>query len=220
MSRRASLKSLTSRPTARSLQRHEDVDKPVSPWKLGGLSVKELAKRVWSEFWEDEVTDRGAALAYYFLFALFPTLLFMTSLLGMLPIPDLMDKLLGYMARALPGDAASMLQKTLTEVVTGAKTSLLSFGALAALWAGSNGMSSIMTALNIAYDAEETRPFWKRKLLALGLTLGFAIFILSAVVLMVFGPKLGGIVEGRVGLGLVIKIAQGSISIPLLVVRV
>ena len=196
------------------------MDKPVSPWKLGGLSVKELAKRVWSEFWEDEVTDRGAALAYYFLFALFPTLLFMTSLLGMLPIPDLMDKLLGYMARALPGDAASMLQKTLTEVVTGAKTSLLSFGALAALWAGSNGMSSIMTALNIAYDAEETRPFWKRKLLAIGLTFGFAVFILSAVVLMVFGGKIGEVVAGWVGLGEVFKVLWNVISIPVVMVLV
>jgi membrane protein len=196
------------------------VDKPVSPWKLGGLSVKELARRVWSEFWVDEVTDRGAALAYYFLFALFPALLFMTSLLGMLPIPDLMDKVLGYMSRALPGDAASILQKTLTEVITGAKTSLLSFGALAALWAGSNGMSSIMTALNIAYDAEETRPFWKRKLLAIGLTFGFATFILTAVVLMVFGGKLGEIVAGWVGLGEVFKIAWNIISIPIVVVLV
>jgi membrane protein len=195
-------------------------DKPVSPWKLGGLSVKELSKRVWSEFWEDEVTDRGAALAYYFLFALFPTLLFLTSLLGMLPIPDLMDKLLGYMSRALPGDAASMLQKTLTEVITGAKTSLLSFGALAALWAGSNGMSSIMTALNIAYDAEENRPFWKRKLLAIGLTLGFAIFILTALVLMVFGGQLGEVVAGWVGLGEVFKIAWNVISIPVVVMLV
>jgi membrane protein len=206
--------------TARSLQRHGSVSAPLSPWKLGGLSLRELAKRVWSEVWADEVTDRGAALAYYFLFALFPALLFMTSLLGMLPIPGLMDKLLGYMSRALPGDAASMLQKTLTEVITGAKPSLASFGALAALWAGSNGMSSIMTALNIAYDAEETRPFWKRKLLALGLTLGFAIFILSAVALMVFGPKLGGIVAGWVGLGDVFRIAWSIISIPLAAVFV
>src|SRR5688572_20973718 len=100
MWRRASLKNLTVLRgwTARSLHSHPDVHAPVSPWKLGGLSVKELAKRVWSEFWDDEVTDRGAALAYYFLFALFPALLFMTSLVGMLPIPGLMDKLLGYMS--------------------------------------------------------------------------------------------------------------------------
>ncbi|HUF93135.1 MAG TPA: YhjD/YihY/BrkB family envelope integrity protein [Candidatus Limnocylindria bacterium] len=191
------------------------VSPDVSAWKLGGLSVKELARRVWSEFWEDEVTDRAAALAYYFVFALFPALLFLTSLLGLLPIPGLMDRLLEYMSRALPGDAASVLQKTLTEVITGAKTSLLSFGALAALWAGSNGMASIMTALNIVYDAEESRPFWKRKLLALGLTFGFALFILTALVLMVFGPKLGAMVAGWVGLGQVFEIAWNIISIPL-----
>ena len=192
----------------------------MSPWKLGGLSVKELAKRVWSEFWADEVTDRGAALAYYFLFALFPALLFMTSLLGMLPLPGLMDRLLEYMSQALPGDAASILQKTLTEVITGAKTSLLSFGALAALWAGANGMASIMTALNVAYDAEESRPFWKRKLLALGLTIGFAIFILSALVLMVFGGQLGEVVAGWVGLGEVFKVVWNVISIPLVMLLV
>src|SRR5918999_1385385 len=127
MSRRASLKNLTvpgarspRRLTARRLQRYADVDKPVSPWKLGGLSVKELARRVWSEFWADEVTDRGAALAYYFLFALFPALLFMTALLGMLPIPNLMDRLMEYVAQTLPGDAASIIEKTLNEIVSGA----------------------------------------------------------------------------------------------------
>jgi membrane protein len=188
-----------------------------SPWKLGGLSLWELASRVWAEVSADEITDRAAALAYYFLFALFPTLLFLTSLLGLLPIPKLMDTFMEYVGRALPGDAASMIQKTLTEVVTGARGGLVSFGALAALWAGSNGMSSIMTALNVAYDVEETRPFWKRKLLALGLTFGFALFILSALVLMVFGPKLGALVAGWFGLGNVFMVAWNIVSLPVVI---
>ena len=50
-----------------------------SPWKLGGLSVTALGRRVWNEIWDDEVTDRAAALSYYFLFALFPALLFLTA---------------------------------------------------------------------------------------------------------------------------------------------
>src|SRR5689334_24145335 len=116
----------------------------VSPWKLGGLSVRQLASRVWAEINEDEVIDRGAALAYYFLFALFPTLLFLTALLGLLPIPDLMDRLMGYVSEAMPGDAASIMKKTLSEIVSGAGGGLLSIGVLGALWAGSNGMSSIM----------------------------------------------------------------------------
>ena len=77
-----------------------------SPWKLGGLTVRELARRVWQEIDEDEVIDRAASLAYYFLFALFPALLFLTALLGLLPIPNLIDRLIEYVAQALPMDAA------------------------------------------------------------------------------------------------------------------
>lgn len=192
----------------------------VSPWKLGGLSVRQLAGRVWSEFNDDEVTDRAAALAYYFLFALFPALLFLTALLGLLPVPDLMDRLMDYVARALPSDAASVTQKTLREIVRGARGGLLSLGVLGALWAASNGMASIMSTLNAVYDAAETRPYWKRKALAVGLTLLFSIFILTALVLMVFGPKLGETVAGWVGLGALFTLVWNVVSIPIVIVLV
>src|SRR5215813_9813077 len=167
-----------------------------SPWKLGGLTVVQLARRVWHEIGDDEVADRAAALAYYFLFALFPALLFLTTLLGLLPIPDLMDRLMEYVARALPPDAASITQKTLREIVRGAHGGLLSLGILGALWAASNGMVSIITALNAVYDVKESRAWWKSKAIAIGLTLLFSVFILTALVLMVFGPKLGETVAG------------------------
>jgi membrane protein len=193
---------------------------PVSPWKLGGLGVGELARRVWAEFSEDEISDRAAALAYYFLFALFPALLFLTALLGLLPIPNLMDRLMAYISQAMPGDAASIIQKTLTEIVAGANSGLLSIGVLGALWAGSNGMSSIMSALNAAYDVKETRPWWKTKLLALGLTFGFSVFILSALVLLMFGPKIGETVASWVGLGDVFMRVWNIVSIPIVMVLV
>jgi membrane protein len=159
-----------------------------SPWNLGGLTVRELGRRVWAEIWDDEVTDRAAALAYYFLFALFPTLLFLTVLLGLLPLPGLMDRLLQYGDQALPGDAASIVRRTWTEINRGAGGGLLSIGVLTALWASSNGMASIMSALNVAYDVEDTRSWWKRRLLAVVLTFGFAVFILAALVPLVLGP--------------------------------
>lgn len=192
----------------------------VSPWKLGGLSVVELAKRVWAEVAEDEISDRAAALAYYFLFALFPALLFLTALLGLLPIPGLMDRLLDYVSQAMPGDAASILERTLGEIVSGASGGLLSLGVLGALWAGSNGMSSIMSALNAAYDVKEARPWWKAKLLAIGLTLGFSCFILTALVLLVFGPTIGETVAGSVGLGAAFTLAWNIVSIPIVMVLV
>jgi len=192
----------------------------VSPWKLGGLTVRELARRVWREIEEDAVADRGAALAYYFLFALFPALLFLTALLGLLPIPSLMDRLMEYVTRALPPDAASVTQKTLREIVRGARSGLLSLGVLGALWAASNGMASIISALNAVYDVPETRPFWKHKALAIGLTLLFSGFILTALVLMVFGPKIGETIAGWVGLGWLFTVVWNVISIPVVVLLV
>lgn len=97
-----------------------------SPGKLGGLSATELARRVWNESWEDEIVDRTAALSYYFLFALFPATLFLVALLGYLPLPGLMETLMGYDERVLPGAAGSLVQRTLGEVLQSQKGGLLS----------------------------------------------------------------------------------------------
>lgn len=191
-----------------------------SPWSLGGLSVKALAVRVWSQLWEDDVLDRAAALSYYFLFALFPTLLFLTALVGLLPVPGLMERLMGYAAQLLPYDAASLLQKTLAEVMRGANRSLLSVGAIAALWAAANGMASIITAINAAWNVVDPRPWWKRRLLALGLTMAFSLFILSALVLLVFGERIGEVVANWVGLGAVFKVAWTVLSWPAVILSV
>lgn len=188
-----------------------------SPWKLGGLGVRPLAARVWAEAWEDEIMDRAAALSYYLLFALFPTLLFLTALLALLPIPNLMDQLSGYFARVLPGEAAAVAETTLGEITGGARGGLLSLGVLLALWAGSSGMTAVITTLNITFDVKEPRPWWKRRLVAIGLTVGFALFIMSALVLMVFGPRIGSAVAGWLGLGSVFTIAWNAGSLPLVI---
>lgn len=188
-----------------------------SPWNLGGLTVGELARRVWSQMSEDEIVDRAAALAYYFLFALFPALLFLTSLLGMLPLQGLMERLIAYAEQAMPGDAASIVRRTLTEIQTGARGGLLSFGALAALWAGSNGMASVMTALNAAYGVADARPWWKRRLLSIVLTFGFALFIISALVLIVFGPRIGESVANWLGFGDLFALAWNLVNVPVVV---
>lgn len=187
-----------------------------SPWNLGGLPARELARRVWREIWHDDITDRAAALAYYLMFALFPALLFLTALLGFLPVPDLMGQLMGYLGRVLPGDAASLLQRTLGEITGQRRETLLSIGALLALWSASAGMASVVGALNVAYDLDDTRSWWTRRLVALALTLGFAVFVVGALALLVFGPQLGGLVGRLLGLGEAFGRAVGSLAtIPL-----
>jgi membrane protein len=206
------LHSDASRPSRRPLAARRE-----SPWKLGGLGVFELAKRVWGEVGKDEVTDRAAALSYYFLFSLFPALLFLTALLGFLPLAGLQERLMGYVATVLPPDAARTVQRTLSEVLQGGRTGLLSLGALLALWAGSNGMASVISTLNVAYDVEETRPWWKRRLLAIVLTVAFSCFIVATLTLLVFGPRIAAAMAGWLGFGDLFTTMWNLVSLPVVV---
>jgi membrane protein len=191
-----------------------------SPWRLGGLTLAQLARRVWTEIEEDEVMDRAAALSYYFVFALFPTLLFLAALLGLVPSARLLDRLLEYLAQTLPPDAASVTTRTLAEILRGARGSLLSIGDLAALWAASSGMASIMTALNVAYDVTDARGWWKRRLLAVGLTLMFAAFTLTALIVLVLGPPIVEAVARVIGFGPVFARTWNVLQWPMALVLV
>jgi len=184
------------------------------------LPVRELARRVWRETQKDQVTERAAALSYYFLFALFPALLFLIALLGYLPVTGLQERLMAYLREVMPPDAASTVERTVSEVLTTRRGGLLSIGALVALWASSNGMVSIMTTMNAVCDVAERRAWWKRRLIALVLTFGFAIFIVAGLTLMVFGPLIGGAVANRFGFGTEFVAAWNVLRFPVVMVCV
>jgi len=188
-----------------------------SMWKLGGLSIKELARRVWTEIQDDEVTERAAALSYYFLFALFPELLFLVALLGFLPLAGLQERLLAYAREVLPPGAGATMERTLHEVIGTRRPTLVSIGVFVTLWAGSNGLASVMNALNVVYDVKEERPWWKRRLLAILLTIAFSGFIVAALVLLVFGPRIGGLLAGWLGLGALFTMLWNVVSIPIVI---
>jgi membrane protein len=187
----------------------------VSPWTLGGLGPRELGRRVWEALFRHEILDRAAALSYYFVFALFPLLLFVTTLVGLLPITGLLDRLLAYGETVLPDDVASLLYRTLAEIREGARGGLLSLSALGALWGASRGMQSIITTLNVVYAVENPRPWWRRQLVAIGLTLAFSVFMLCAVAFLIFGQRLGAGVAAWVGLGDVFADAWRIVQWPL-----
>jgi membrane protein len=188
-----------------------------SPWKFGGVGVKELGRRVYHEIQGDDCFGRAAQLAYYFLFALFPFFLFLTTLLGYLPIPNLLDRIMEMLAPLLPGDALRLVQDNLHQLVTGERGGLLSFGILAALWTSSSALTAIIDSLNRAYDVEEGRPFWKVRGTAILLTVGLSAFIIVALVLLTFGPQLGRWIADLVGLGQVFAITWNILRWPVIV---
>ena len=174
-----------------------------SPWKLGGLTLKELAWRVYEQINKDDVFGRAAQLAYYFLLALFPLLLFLTTLLGYLAEQgtELRENLLNYLATVVPGTASTLIYDTVKEISEGAGGGKLSFGILATLWAASNGMGAISESLNVAYNVKEARPWWKARLVAIGLTIALAVLIISALILVLYGHNIAEAIAGKFGLG-------------------
>ena len=172
-------------------------------WSFGGLSLKQFGKRVWAEVQEDEVFGRSAELAYYFLLALFPLLLFLTSLFGLLlgEGTELRHALFNYLSKVLPGAAYTLVDSTMTEISAASSGGKVMFGLLAALWAASNGMGAITTALNSAYDVKETRRWWKQRLVAISLTVSLSVLIITALVLVLYGGRLGQEFGERMGLG-------------------
>src|SRR5215207_10776077 len=189
---------------------------------LGGLSWTELGKRVYAEVMADDVLGRSAQLSYYFLLALFPALLFLTSLLGYLAGEDsqLRQGLFNYLAAVLPGEASQLVAKTVTDVTQSSGGGKLSFGILATLWAASNGMGAMSESLNAAYDLKESRPWWKVRLTAVGLTLALTLLIVTALVLVLYGHEIADAVSVKLGLGAAFATAWKVVQWPLVLVFV
>jgi len=179
--------------------------------------VRAFGHRLWARVFTDDVFTRAAALAYYYFFALFPALLFLTALVGLLPVPGLMDRLLADLARVLPGESAALVTRTLAQTLAGASTRLLSLGVIGALWGASAGMLSVMDALNVAQRITDPRAWWTRRLVAVLLTLGLALFTLIALILVIFGERIGEMVAAAVGLGLAFTLAWTALQWPVVI---
>lgn len=133
--------------------------KTASMWRLEELTLRELARRVFVQIQQDEVFGRAAQLSYYFLFALFPLLLFLTALLGYFTRvgTKLRANVLDFLAAIAPPSAYELIYKTVDEISQSKSAGKISVGLLVTLWASSNGMTAIITSLNAVYNLDERR---------------------------------------------------------------
>ena len=189
-----------------------------SLWALRNISWFQLAKRVWNELDKDRVFGRAAELSYYFLLALFPLLIFLTSVIGIVMGSGTGTRhaLFGYLGRIMPPSAFQLLDSTMYEVSAASGSGKISFGLLAALWAASNGLSAITDSLNAAYDLTESRPWWKQRLVAIGLTVALSVLIISALILVVAGGNIGEGLANHYGFGPAFAIAWKVIQWPVI----
>jgi len=154
---------------------------------LSDVARPKFFKDLYAEIEDDNVFNGAAALAYYWMLAVFPALIFLLSLLPFLPVRNLEDAIMDFLGQAMPQQAAALFGDVLAETTSNTSGGLLSFGLLFTLWSASAGLYAIMQQLNITYDVKEGRSFWKVRGTALLLTLGFLILIIGAFALIIFG---------------------------------
>jgi membrane protein len=165
------------------------------------LGWGELLKRTAKETNADNGLGLAAQLAYYFFLALFPTLLFVIALAGAVSSEGMVTRVVEMLSGAAPPDVINIIRDQLVSLSQGNQGGIMTFGVLAALWSSSAAMVALIDALNRAYDVEDARSWWKRRLTAILLTMGVAVFILASVALVIVGPQLAESIAGRAGLG-------------------
>ena len=165
------------------------------------LSWMEIVKRTGKEALADDIFDLAAQQAYYFFFALFPALLFVLSVASFFPLASLTDNVVGMLGRVAPRDVVQIINTQLRQLGDRNSGGLLTFAFLVTIWSSSGAMVSIITTLNACYDVTESRPWWKTRAAAVGLTVGLALFILASMFLVLAGPAVAEHLSNKFYLG-------------------
>lgn len=169
------------------------------------FELKTFFKQLYDKFFDTDVLNSAAQVAFYFSFAFFPLLLFMVSLFGLVleSTDELRRELYQYLAQIMPPSAYELVQTTMDEIIETSSGGKLTIGLLVTLWSASAGVDTVRTALNRVYEVRETRAFWKTKLQSLVLT--FLFIVMLSIVLAGVTAGWSLVKAGVGGLGLEIS---------------
>ena len=134
-------------------------------WDFEGVPVRVVMQRTLKAFLDDNLLSRAAELGYYFLFALFPTLVCASAILGLAARSTslLYLHLLDYLSLVIPRSAFAVVLDTFNQTTAASTSGKITLGLVAALWSASVGFSSIQDGMNTVYKVRETRPYFKAR---------------------------------------------------------
>ena len=178
-----------------------EVEVPVAE----NLGLVDFFKLTYKEMSEDHVMAFAGNLTYKGLFAIFPFFTFLLSLLGLFNATDLVNTMVDKLSGIVPQSATKFVEGQLLSITQSQAESAFTFGAiisiLLALWGVSGAFRSVMEAMNVMYEVEEDRPFWKVYGLSIFMSLAVTVLLVGALALVIFGESIGVRVADLVGLG-------------------
>ncbi|HJS50800.1 MAG TPA: YihY/virulence factor BrkB family protein [Pyrinomonadaceae bacterium] len=153
--------------------------------------IKAIAIQLYEKISDDDILGNAAQVGFYFSFAIFPLLLFLTTLFGLILSnkEDLQNQLYLMLSQVMPPAAYELVTKTLNEVTSNATTGKLTIGILITLWSASAGIDNTRGTLNEVYNLKETRSWFRAKLTSVLLTIGLGVLILITLALIVYGSQ-------------------------------
>ena len=164
---------------------------------MGEIKLLKSIRELYRRYVEDEVPAYSAEMAYYFLLAVFPFLIFLITVIGYLPVSG--DDILRPLANLLPSESYHVLRDTAEQVIRSRNLRLMSLGFVSMLWAASSGMGAVMRGINKALCEKDTRPFWVAVPLSILFTILVTLLILFYFILLIFGRQIGDFLL-RIGL--------------------
>ncbi|HVC89480.1 MAG TPA: YihY/virulence factor BrkB family protein [Acidobacteriaceae bacterium] len=184
--------------------------------KLASLSWRELFRATWREAAKSNIANRAAELAFWFLLGFFPMLLSVVSMVSTLSSASNSQAILmKYVGEVLPSAASNLVRQILAETASSGRAW---FALLFALWSSSSATAGLIDTLNEIYGVKESRPWWQRRLLAVGLALAMGVLLTAALMIVVYGPAILLHVLNVPSTLFVLKIAQWPVAAFLLIV--
>lgn len=149
-------------------------------------------------FYRHDTLTYAGALAFFFLLSLFPLLILLASALAYVPAPNLFQQIVELMELIVPAKAMGRVETVLAGILR-KDPGLLSFGILASVWVASAGFEAVINGLNRVYEVAKPRPYWRKRLVALGLTLLIGGMTMVAVLAGLLGPFVRSLLPGILG---------------------
>ncbi|WP_120338501.1 YihY/virulence factor BrkB family protein [Cryobacterium soli] len=196
----------------------DDPRKPDSPGEVAKPSWKYALRKTAREFTADQCTDLAAALTYYAVLSIFPAMIAIISLLGVVGQGERStDTVLSLINQVAPGGTADVLRGPLEQFSSSPAAGFaLVFGILLAIWSASGYVGAFSRAMNRIYEIEEGRPFWKLRPVQLGVTIVSILLILIMVVILIVSGPVTDAVGSALGLGETVQIVWSIAKWPIL----
>jgi membrane protein len=163
------------------------------PWRIPPRGWGQILRRSWGEIGRDHVSLLAAGSAYYAMLAIFPLLIAVVTIYGLVADPADVQHVLSSTARVIPGNVQQILEQQLIQIASGTSKSLgwgVVLSLIGLLWSASSGMAALLKAVNIAYDEEDTRSFVPLRLLAIAFAVGGIVLVLVSVGFITVLPAL------------------------------